>query len=133
MCRSNGLIDDLVVYGKAEDYLLFADLVGKAIESKEPTLMLTESDISVLIVRDEAEEKLFTSLQNELNEYFSMSDWNNRCTLRVFGSGSVLASLQAFLTDLSGRGEGYSYLSEYSESIDYSSSSPEWRLHIEIT
>ena len=30
MYRSNGLIDDFVVYGQPEEYLLFADLVGKA-------------------------------------------------------------------------------------------------------
>ncbi|MGA8204093.1 MAG: hypothetical protein WB812_06200 [Woeseiaceae bacterium] len=131
--RSNGLIDDLVVYGKPEDYLLFADFVGKAITSKKPTLLLSVSDISVQIVRDESESELFTSLQNETNEYYSIDDWNNRTILRVIGSSSVLANLQTYLDDLSGRGDGYSYISEYSETSSYSSNSPEWRLHVEFT
>ncbi|MFZ0546031.1 MAG: hypothetical protein WAM60_11365 [Candidatus Promineifilaceae bacterium] len=131
--RSNGQIDELVVYGKPEDYLHFADFVGKAITSKGPTLMLSESDISVQIVRDESESELFTSLQNEMNEYYSMDDWNNRTILKVIGSSSVLANLQAFLNDLSGRGDGYSYISEYSGTSSYSSNSPEWRLHVEFT
>lgn len=133
MYRSNGLIDDLVLYGAVEDYLLFAEFVGKAISSKEPTLMLSESDISIEIICDEAEEELFTSLQNKTNDYFSADDWSNRNTLRVYGSGSTLSSLQAFLNDLAGRGDGYSYISEYSESYGYSCNSPEWRLHVEIT
>ena len=133
MFRSNGLIDDLVVYGKPQDYLHFADIVGNAIASKEPTLILSESDISVKIVRDESESELFTSLQNEINEYHSMDDWNNRSILIVIGNSIVLANLQAFLNDLSRRGEGYSYISEYSETSSYSSNSPEWRLHVELS
>lgn len=133
MFRSNGLIDDLVLYAKPDEYHLFADFVGKSISSKNPILMLSESDISIEIIRDEAKEELFTSLQNKMNDYFSMDDWNNRYILRIYGSNRVLSSLQAFLNDLAGRGEGYSYISEYSESENYSSNSPEWRLHVEIT
>ena len=133
MFRSNGLIDDLVLYAKPEEYHQFADFVSKAISSKNPTLMLSESDISIEIIHDETEEELSTSLQNKTNDYFSMDDWNNRDILRIYGSNRVLSSLQIFLNDLAGRGEGYSYISEYSESENYSSSSPEWRLHVEIT
>lgn len=133
MFRSQGLIDDLVVYGKPEDYLLFAEFIGRAIASNEPTIMMSESDISIRIVRDESENELFTSLQNEMNEYFSMDEWNNRSILKVLGSSSVLTNLQTFFNDLCRRGEGYSYISEYSESSGYSSNSPEWRLHVEIT
>lgn len=133
MFRPNGLIDDLVLYAKPEEYHQFADFVGKAISSNTPTLMLSESDISIEIIRDETEEELFTSLQNKTNDYFSMDDWSNRDALRIYGSHRVLSCLQEFLNDLAGRGEGYSYLSEYSETSGYSSSSPEWRLHVEIT
>ncbi|WP_156804400.1 hypothetical protein [Gallaecimonas xiamenensis] len=133
MFRSNGLIDDLVLYAEPEEYHQFADFVGKAISSNTPTLMLSESGISIEIIRDEAEEELFTSLQNKTNEYFSMDDWNNRDILRIYGSKSVLTDLKEFLNDLAGWGEGYSYISEYSEASGYSSNSPEWRLHVEIT
>lgn len=95
--------------------------------------MLSESDISIEIIRDEDEEELFTSLQNKTNDYFSMDDWNDRDILRIYGSNRVLFSLQEFLNDLAGRGEGYSYISEYSENENYSNNSPEWRLHVEIT
>ncbi|WP_203142927.1 hypothetical protein [Marinobacter mangrovi] len=133
MFRPNGLIDDLVVYGKPEDYLLFADYLGKAVSSEEPISMASESDIVVEITREEAKAELFTSLQNEQNEYFSFDDWNNRTILRIYGSGSVLSALQSFLRDLAGRGNGYSYISEYSERYSYARNSPEWRLHVEIT
>ena len=131
--RSNGLIDDLALYAKPEGYLQFANFVGKAINSGKPTLMPTESNISVEIVCDEDDEELFTSLQNKANDYFSMDDWNNRNILRVYGASSILDSLQAFLVNVASRGEGYSYISEYSENSVYSSESPEWRLHVEIT
>jgi hypothetical protein len=132
MYQSNGLIDDLIVYGTPEDYLLFAELVKKAINAK-PTLMLSELDISIEIKCDESKRELFTSLQNEANEYYSMEDWNNRKLLRIHANSNVLASLQSFLHDLSVRGDGYSYLSEYSKSFGYSGNSPEWRLHVEST
>jgi hypothetical protein len=133
MFRTNGLIDDLVLYAKPEEYHQFADFVGKAISSNNPTLMLSESKISIEIIRDEEKEELFTSLQNKTNDYFSMDDWNNRDILRIYGSNRVLSCLQVFLNDLAGREEGYSYISEYSEANGYSISSPEWRLHVEIT
>ena len=103
MFRSNGLIDDLVLYAKPEEYRQLSDFVGKAISTEEPTLMLSESDISIEIILDETEEELFTPLQNKTNDYFSMDDWNNRDILRIYGSGSILARLQAFLNDLAGR------------------------------
>ena len=133
MFRSNGLIDDLVVYAKPEEYHQFSDFVGKAISTGKPALVVSESDISIEIILDKAEGELFTSLQNKTNDYFSMDDWNNRNILRIYGNGSVLTRLQSFLNDLAGRGEGYSYISEYSENEHYSSNSPEWRLHVEIT
>jgi hypothetical protein len=133
MFCSNGLIDDLVLYAKPEEYHQFAEFIGKAVSSKNPTLMLSESDISIEIIPDEEEKELFTSLQNKPNDYFSLDDWNNRDILRIYGSDRILSSLQEFLYDLAGRGEGYSYISEYSGSENYSNNSPEWRLHVEIT
>jgi hypothetical protein len=131
--RSNGLIDDLVLYAKPNGYLQFAEFVGKAINSGKPTLMTTESNISFEITCDEEEEELFTSLQNKTNDYFSMDDWKNRNILRVYGTRSTLESLQKFLVNLAAIGEGYSNISEYSENGVYSTESPEWRLHVEIT
>jgi len=133
MYRSNGLIDDLVLYAKPVGYHQLADFVGKAISSERPILMLSESNISIEITLDESEEELFTSLQNKTNDYFSSDDWNNRDILRIYGNRSILARLQAFLNDLANRGEGYSYISEYSDNENYSNNSPEWRLHVEIT
>ena len=133
MFRSNGLIDDFVLYAKPRGYLQFADFIGKALYSKQPTLMLTESDISIEIICDDTVEELFTSLQNKTNDYLSIDDWNNRNILRIYGNEKSLADLQSFLVDLSGRGEGYSYISEFSEEGSYSNNSPEWRLHVEIT
>lgn len=133
MHRSNGLIDDVVVWGSPDDYIQFADTVGQAINSNGPVVMKSESDISLEICKDETEEDLFTSLQNEKNEYLSMDEWNNRNLLRLCGNKSVLESLKVFLKDVSGRGEGYSYISEYSENHGYSRKSPEWRLHVEVT
>lgn len=133
MFRSNGLIDDLVLYASPEDYRQFADFIVEAISYKHPILMLSESEISIEIVCDESKDELFTSLQNRENDYFSMDDWNKRDILRIYGSSRVLLALQAFLIELSGLGKGYSYISEYSESETYSSNSPDWRLHVEIT
>ncbi len=133
MYRSNGLIDDLVLYAKPAGYHQLADFVGKAISSERPILMLSESNISIEITLDESEEELFTYLQNKTNDYFSSDDWNNRDILRIYGNRSILARLQAFLNDLANRGEGYSYISEYSDNENYSNNSPEWRLHVEIT
>lgn len=55
MFSSNVLIDDLVFYAKPEDCHEFSDSVGKAISSKDPALMLSESDISIEIIRDDTE------------------------------------------------------------------------------
>lgn len=131
--RSNGLIDDLVLYARPEEYLKFAEGVGKAINSKKPELILFESAMLVEIICRDAEEELSTSLQNKTNNYVSMDDWNARNILRIFGNTNSLIALQAFLIDLAGRGKGYSYISEYSNDCKYSSNSPEWRLHVEIT
>ncbi len=117
---------NIPLYQHIADLNVWYDLKMKALDASK------EKNISIQIIRDEAENKLFTSLQNDKNEYFSLDEWNNRSILRVFGGANVLASLQAFLRDLSGRGEGYSYISEYSESIGYSNDSPEWRLHVEV-
>lgn len=133
MYRSNGLIDDVIIWGSPADFIFFADAVSQAVSSHEPVLMQSDSDISLEISSDEAKEDLFTSLQNENNEYLSMDDWNNRNLLRLCGSHSVLESLEAFLKDVSGRGDGYSYISEYSDNHGYSPNSPEWRLHVENT
>lgn len=130
---SNGLIDDLVVTGSSGEYLKFSKTIGAAINSNTPELISLDSDISIEIIRDDEELELFTSLQNETNEYYSMADWNDRNVLRVFGNEKVLTLLQSFLNDLAGRGEGYSYISEYSENLEYSRNSPEWRLHVEST
>ena len=131
--RSNGLMDDLVLYARPEEYLQFAEIVGKAIHSKQPELILSESDILIEIIFREAEEELFTSLQNKTNNYVSMDDWSARNILRIFGNANALIALQAFLVDLAGRGKGYSYISEYYGGCNYSSNSPEWRLHVETT
>lgn len=56
MFSSNLLIDDLVLYVKPEDCHEFAGSVGKAISSKDPALMLSESDISIEIIRDDPEQ-----------------------------------------------------------------------------
>ncbi|MBU2112882.1 MAG: hypothetical protein KKE94_03805 [Gammaproteobacteria bacterium] len=133
MFRSNGLIDDLVLYARPEEYIQFAEIAGKAINSKQPELILSESDILIEIICREAEEELSTSLQNKTNIYVSMDDWNARNILRIFGNTNSLIALQAFLIDLAGRGKGYSYISEYSNDCNYSKNSPEWRLHVEIT
>jgi len=132
MFRTNGLIDDFVLFGKAEEYVLFASLVEKAITSKAFVPMLTESEITIQIYLSDSDHELFTSLQNDTNDYYSMEDWNNRNYLRVFGCKEVLLELSKYLMDLSARGEGYSYISEYSDNLEYSSLSPEWRLHVEI-
>ncbi len=131
--RSNGLIDDLVLHAKPEEYLQFAEIVDQAINSKQPKLILSESDILIEIIYRDAGEELSTSLQNKTNNYISMDDWKARNILRIFGNANALIALQAFLIDLAGRGKGYSYLSEYSNDCKYSNNSPEWRLHVEIT
>ena len=133
MYRSNGLIDDIVVYGTPEDYVSLSDSVQAAVSSSEPTILETSSITRIEISRDNEAQKLFTSLQNESNEYFSHKEWEERNILRVIGSDTILNQLSSFLHELSSKGEGYSYISEYSDSSNYSSFSPEWRLHVENT
>ena len=133
MFRSNGLIDDVVVYGSVEDYVQFSERVRASIFSSNAVLLDSDSPIRIEISKNNEFEELFTSLQNESNDYFSMADWNARSILRLVGSEAVLKTLSEFLYDLSGRGEGYSYISEFSDSSEYSNSSPEWRLHVQVT
>ena len=128
--RSNGLIDDVVVYGAPEDYEQFSKQIKAAISSSDAVVLNSDSPILIEISKDNKSEILFTSLQNESDEYFSMEDWSARSILRVIGSEAVLKKLSEFLPDLSGRGEGYSYISEFSISNEYSSFSPEWRFHV---
>ena len=132
MFRSNGLIDDFVCNGVPEDYLQFVENVKSVLASKESKKITTDSSLLIEITLDEKADELFTSLQNEKNEYFSIKEWEARDILRVIGDEAVLNELQRFLIDLSGRGEGYSYISEYSEEYKYSPFSPEWRLHVNI-
>lgn len=131
--RSNGLIDDFVLYATPEEYLKFAERVGNVVNSKKTEHILSESNVLVEIIYRDAEQELSTSLQNKANSYVSMDDWNTRNILRIFGNTNSLIALQAFLSGLAGRGKGYSYISEYSDDCKYSSNSPEWRLHVKIT
>ena len=128
--RPNGLIDDFVLYGEPIDYTAFADKVEAAIKSKVAETLQTGSRIQIEVLNVSGQRELFTSLQNKDDCYLSMEDWQQRDILRVFGSTAVLEQLRQFLMDLSGRGQGYSYISEYSAGRSYSTSSPEWRLHL---
>jgi len=130
MFRSNGLIDDLVVSGLSEDYLQFSEVVKSVSNSRESRTISTGSSITIEVIWIEEPSELFTSLQNKDDDYFSMKDWNERNILRVIGNTSTLDELGEFLTDLPSRGEGYSYISEYSENYGYSLFSPEWQLHV---
>lgn len=133
MFRSNGLIDDVVTYGTPTDYVQFSEKVRAAAGSPDAVMLNTDSPILIEISKNNESEELFTSLQNESNDYFSMKDWNARNILRVVGSETILRELSAFLSDLSVRGKGYSYISEFSVSSTYSRYSPEWRLQVHNT
>lgn len=133
MFRPNGMIDDVVVYGAPEDYEQFSEQVRAATSSPDAVVLNSDSLICIEISKNNESEDLFTSLQNGRNEYFSMADWKARSILRVVGSEAVLNELSEFLSDLAGRVEGYSYISEFSVFSEYSDSSPEWRLHVENT
>lgn len=133
MYRSNGLIDDFVLHGKPDDYLAFASKVEAAVGSGQTEVLATASHISIEIAQAGSQAELFTSLQNRDNEYLTVEAWKARDILRVYGNGAVLEALHRFLLDLSTRGEGYSYLSEYSETFAYSRCSPQWRLHVNVT
>lgn len=130
MFRSNGLLDDFVLYGSPSDYVALASSVRTAIDSGKPQIVRTSSPIGIRIEVEEGLQALFTSLQNRDNFYASMDDWERRDILRVAGGTEVLEALDGFLQDLSTRGEGYSYLSEYSEQFAYDTDSPRWRLHV---
>lgn len=133
MFKPNGLIDDIVVYGTPDDYRQLSERVKAAVSSPNPVVSSSAFPIRIEISKNNEREDLFTSLQNEANEYFSMKDWEARSILRVVGSEALLTELSEFLADLSNRGEGYSYLSEFSESSEYFLFSPEWRLHVQNT
>lgn len=130
MFRSNGLIDDIVVFGSPEDYVWFSDGVMSAIASSMPFVLRADADICIEISRDDNIPTLFTSLQNENDEYLSMDAWNNRNILRVVGSERILVQLSTHLLSVSDRCAGYSYISEFGEAGEYSNQSPEWRLHV---
>ena len=127
--RPNGLIDDFVLYGEPVDYATFAAKVDAAIESRIAETLKTESRIQIEVLAVDEQSELFTSLQNKDDCYLSMEDWQQRDILRVLGSTAVLEKLRQFLIDLSGRGQGYSYISDYSADCPYSACSPQWRLH----
>ena len=129
--RPNGLVDDLVVYGRPQDYMHLSERVESAITSPIAVVVSTDSSMRVEIAKNNELETLFTSLQNEENEYFSAEDWNARNVLRVTGPEQALKKLSAYFLDVSVRSDGYSYISEYSESGGYSDHSPEWRLHVQ--
>lgn len=130
MFRPYGLLDDFVLYGSPSDYVALASSVRMAIDSGKPQIVRTSSPIAIRIEVEEGLRELFTSLQNLDNFYASMDDWERRDILRVAGGTGVLEALDGFLQDLSMRGEGYSYLSEYSEQFAYAADSPRWRLHV---
>jgi hypothetical protein len=130
MFAINGLIDDFVLYGKPSDYIEFARTVESAIHHGPIATLDTASRFQIEVDSDSDSKELMTSLQNRDNKCFSMNDWEQRDILRVWGSPTILEQLRLFLVDLSGRGEGYSYLAEYSEKHAYHRASPEWRLHV---
>lgn len=128
--RPNGLIDDFVVHGGPEDYVAFSAQVMLAAQSHDPVALACDAPLRIEISRLDTATALFTSLQNEANDYLSMEDWANRRILRVVGAGDVLERLALFLSDVAHRGVGYSYISEFSAAGGYAAHSPEWRLHV---
>ena len=133
MMRINGLIDDFALYGEATDYLDFAATVESAIQSKEPQTLQTASRFHIEIACDTKSDELYTSLQNHDAEYSSLDDWEQRNTLRIWGNAPVLEHLHVFLRSFPERGQGYSYISEYSEEHPYHLLSPQWRLHVQCS
>lgn len=139
--RTNGLIDDFVVTGKPQDYLNLAEKVNSVITSGSTATITTRSHICIEVSIDSGEEEpdldtepeLFTSLQSEGDDYFTIEEWGKCNILRVIGNKTILNEFRLFLIKLSGLGEGYSYLSEYSEKYQYSEFSPEWRLNVDVT
>jgi hypothetical protein len=100
MQRSNGLIDDFVVYGSPDDYNSLASRVRSAVGSGEPEIVHTSSRIGIEIQIDPELSELFTSLQNQDNLYPTKSAWAERNILRVAGGKEVLEALSAFFTTL---------------------------------
>ena len=134
MYRSNGLIDEFIMYGAAKDYSEFAETIQAVVNTGKSTCLKTDSDIQIEIMLDASKEKeLFTSLQNQNNEYFSMQEWEKRDRLKIIGCMSSLNELHKFMLNVSASGSGYSYISEYSKTHSYSNYSPEWRLHVQNT
>jgi hypothetical protein len=131
--RSNGLIDDFVLIGQSSDYLEFSNKIKEVASSGEKHKLETNSELIIEIVLSQDQDILFTSFQNRENEYFSINDWNSRQFLRIFGNVEILEELAIYLFEVSNRGVGYSYISEFSEQFSYSSDSPEWRLQINET
>ena len=130
MFSINGLIDDFVIFGKPSDYIEFARAVDASIRSGEVSILHTATPLRIEINSESELKELMTSLQNQSNQYLSMDDWERRDILRLWGSPTLLEQLRLFLVDLAGRGEGYSYLSEYSETHSYDHLCPVWRLHV---
>ena len=128
--KSKGLIDSFVLHGKPTDYREFAEWVKSVIRGQTVHRLGTESGVGIEVLVEPSQIGLFTSLQNDSDFYASAKDWEERDVLRVIGSSETLSELAAFLEDLGGRGEGYSYISEFSDNIAYSAESPEWRLHV---
>lgn len=126
----NGLLDDVVVHGTPADYIAWARTVESAIHGQSIATLDTASHLRIEIDGSTENETLMTSLQNEDNVYLSMQDWERRDILRMWACPAVLEHVRLFLVDLSGRGEGYSYLSEFSDAYACHHASPEWRLHV---
>ena len=133
MYSANGLIDDFVLFGSQLDYLKFSQMVESAINSLSPVELelRDDSDIRIVIYHDEEKNVLFTSLQNQEDFYLTMQDWHERDQLKIIGSSRILKALASFLENIAQYETGYSYISEFSETYEYSSGSPQWRLHTE--
>lgn len=133
MYRSNGLIDDFVLYGTPADYVALASKLGDAGRDGRAEYLRTDSSIHIEILRKDEQHDLRTSLQNEDDFYPTLDAWQRRNILRISGSAAVLERLSHYLVDVSGRGEGYSYISECPGESSYLIDSPEWRLHVQAT
>lgn len=131
MFRSNGLIDDVVVLGRPQDYVQFAEVVETAVSSSVAVVFAINLPFSIEVRMDNSVEELFTSLQNKDNKYFSIAEWNERNILRVVGSKNVLRQFNEFLRKMALKEEGYGYISQFSNICEYSVFSPEWRLHVQ--
>ena len=68
MRRSNGLIDNVVVYGAPEDYQKLSEQVKAAVSSSNAVVLQSDTSICIEITKCNELDDLFTSLQNENNE-----------------------------------------------------------------